>query len=142
MTNHSIRNFRDLLVWQRSMDLVVDVYRLTSQYPSDERFGLTAHTRKTSISIPSNVAEGCSRRQLPAYVNHLNIAMGSEGELSTQLEVGLRLGYVSAHDLEKPFQQLNEIGRMLNGLSSSLEAAIEQQEAERRRNEAERRRMR
>ena len=131
MTNNSIRNFRDLLVWQRSMDLVLEVYKITSNYPDDERFALTTHTRKTSISIPSNVAEGCSRRQPVAYVNHLNIAMGSEGELSTQLELGQRLGYVSARDLERPFIALSEIGRMLNGLAGSIEQSREFQNAQR-----------
>ena len=126
MTN-TIRSFQDLLVWQKSMDLVLDVYRITDKYPSHERFGLTSHTRKTAIPIPSNVAEGCSRRALSVYINHLNIAMGSEGELFTQLEVGRRLGYISQKDLEKPFGDLSEIGKMLNGLGSSLEVAFEKQ---------------
>ena len=125
MTNNPIRNYRDLLVWQRSMDLILDVYRITRNYPDDERFELRAHTRKTSISIPSNIAEGCSRRQPVAYVNHLNIAMGSEGELGTQLLVGHRLGYVSARDIEKPLDALSEIGRMINGLAGSIEASEE-----------------
>ena len=91
------------------------------------------HTRKSAISIPSNVAEGANRRALPAYVNHVNIAMGSEGELFTQLELGRRLGYISANDLAKPFSDLAEIGRMLNGLSTSLELAIERQKAQQQR---------
>lgn len=131
MTNFQIQDFRDLHVWQRSMDLVLDVYRITDAYPRYEMFNLTTHTRKSSISIPSNVAEGANRRALPAYVNHVNIAMGSEGELFTQLEVGRRRGYVSDKDLEKPFRDLAEIGRMLNGLSTSLELAIERQKARR-----------
>ena len=131
MTNNPIRNYRDLLVWQRSMDLVLDVYGITSNYPDDERFALTTHTRKTSISLPSNIAEGCSRRQPVAYVNHLNIAMGSEGELGTQLLVGQRLGYVSARQIEKSLSALSEIGRMINGLAGSIEASEEFQNAQR-----------
>ena len=129
MTNNDIRNFRDLIVWQRSMDLVLDVYRITNRYPDNERFALTTQTRKSCISIPSNIAEGCSRRQPVAYVNHLNIAMGSEGELSTQLEIGQRLGYVSVRELDRPFKALAEIGRMLNGLAASIEASKEYQDA-------------
>ena len=118
-----INNFTDLTVWQRSMDLIVDVYKITERFPHSEQFVLTAHTHKTSISIPSNIAEGFrrQRRSLPTYLKHLDIALGSEGELFTQLEVGRRLGYVSAKDLEKPFDDLSEIGRMLNGLIASLE---------------------
>jgi len=119
-----INNFTDLHVWRRAMDLVVDVYDLTAAYPRSEQFVLTAHTHKTVISIPSNIGEGFrrQRRSLAAYVNHLDIALGSEGELFTQLEVGRRLAYVSAKTLEKPFADLNEVGRMLNGLIASLEA--------------------
>jgi four helix bundle protein len=131
MTNPLIQDFRDLVVWQRSMDLVLDVYRLTDAYPRYEMFNLTTHTRKSAISIPSNVAEGANRRSLPPYINHVNIAMGSEGELFTQLLVGQRLGYVAEKDLEKPFDNLAEIGRMLNGLSTSLELALERQTARR-----------
>jgi four helix bundle protein len=129
MANPEVQDFRDLRVWQRSMDLVLDVYRITDAYPRHELFNLTTQTRKSAISIPSNISEGANRRALPAYVNHVNIAMGSEGELFTQLEVGRRLGYVSTKDLERPLSDLAEIGRMLNGLSTALELAIERQRA-------------
>jgi four helix bundle protein len=131
MTNTPIRNYRDLFVWQRSMKLVLEVYKITNDYPDDERFALRAHTRKTSISIPSNVAEGCSRRQPVAYVNHLNIAMGSEGELGTQLLVAQQLGYVSERDIEWSLNELSEIGRMINGLAGSIETSKEFQDAQR-----------
>jgi four helix bundle protein len=123
-----INNFTDLHVWRRSMDLVVDVYRLTEQFPKSELFVLTAQTHKSVISIPSNVAEGFRRQQrsLLAYLNHLDIALGSEGELFTQLEIGRRLGYVSATTLQKPLADLEEVGRMLNGLITSLQKKAEQ----------------
>jgi four helix bundle protein len=129
MTNLEIQDFKDLYVWQRSMDLVLDVYRITETYPRHELFNLTTQTRKSAISIPSNVAEGANRHAPAAYVNHVNIAMGSEGELLTQLEIGRRLGYVSGKELERPLRELAEIGRMLNGLATSLELAIERQKA-------------
>jgi four helix bundle protein len=96
----------------------------SSRFPRSEQFGLTFQTNKSVISIPSNVAEGFrrQRRSLLAYLNHLDIALGSEGELFTQLECGRRLGFVSAKILEKPFDDLSEIGRMLNGLMTSLES--------------------
>ena len=129
-----IQNFTDLQVWQRSMDLVVDVYRITEAYPRHELFVLTGQTHKSAISIPSNIAEGfCrARRSLPAYLNHLNIAMGSEGELYSQLEIGRRLKYATGKKLDKAFSDLNEIGRMLNGLIGSLELKQEQDARERK----------
>lgn len=118
-----INNFTDLIVWQKSMDLVVDVYHITSKYPRDERFGLTFQTNKSSISIPSNIAEGFrrQRRSLSTDINHLDISLGSEGELYTQLHAGLRLGFIKERDLLRPLAQLQEIGRLLNGLIMSLE---------------------
>jgi four helix bundle protein len=120
-TNH---NFTDLNVWQRSMDLVVDVYRLTDGYPKSERFALSHQTRKSVVSIPSNIAEGFCRRSALAYINHLNIALGSEGELFTQLECGRRLGFAWDPRLEKYFDDLSQVGKMLNGLVRSLERSV------------------
>jgi four helix bundle protein len=127
MTNH-IRHFTDLKVWQRSMDLVVDLYRLTDRYPKSEMFVLTAHTRRTAISIPSNIAEGFCRASKPTYIKHLNIALGSEGELYTQMECGRRLGFARDPTLQKCFDDLSEVGKMLRGLVRSLEASHNQQE--------------
>src|SRR5687768_12687208 len=104
-----ITHFKELTVWQRAMDLVVDVYRLTETYPRSEMFVLTSHTRKTAISIPSNIAEGCCRRSTPAYINHVNIALGSEGELYTQLEASRRLGFASSDRVESLFKDLAEV---------------------------------
>jgi four helix bundle protein len=119
-----INNFTELVVWQRAMELVVEVYRVTEAFPRAERFGLTAQIRRSVISIPSNVAEGFrrKRRSLASYINHLDIALGSEGELFTQLDAARRLRFVPANALDKSFADLGEIGRMLNGLIASLDA--------------------
>jgi four helix bundle protein len=124
-----IDNFTDLIVWQKSMNLLVDVYGITSKYPRSERFGLTFQTNKSSVSIPSNIAEGFrrQRRSISTYLNHLDISLGSEGELYTQLIAGQRLGFVTEKDLVKPLEQLSEIGRMLNGLIVSLEPKEQEQ---------------
>ncbi len=118
-----IKNFTELIVWQRAMDLVIDVYRVTAMYPRSERFVLTVQTERAAISIPSNIAEGFrrQRRSLGAYLYHLDVARGSEGELFTQLEVARRLGYVPQERLTKPLGELVEIGKMLNGLIGALE---------------------
>jgi four helix bundle protein len=98
------------------------------QFPKSELFVLTAQTHKSAISIPSNIAEGFRRQQrsLLAYLNHLDIALGSEGELFTQLEIGRRLGYVSGTTLQKPLADLEEVGKMLNGLIASLDSKASQ----------------
>ena len=80
-----VRTFKDLLVWQKAMDLSVEIYRLTKNYPSDERYGLTAETRKTSRSVPYNIAEGHKRSTTADYIRFLSISQGSVGELETQL---------------------------------------------------------
>jgi four helix bundle protein len=117
-----IKHFTELQVWQRAMDLVVNVYRITDAYPRSELFALTAQTHRSVISIPANIAEGFSRRSNSAYVNHLNIALGSEGELYTQLRIGERLDYVSAKTIEKTLDDLSQIGKMLHALIRALEA--------------------
>jgi four helix bundle protein len=80
----TIRNFRDLLAWQRAMDLVVELYRVTGLMPPDERFGLTAQMRRAAVSVASNIAEGQGRRTDGEFLNHLSMAHGSLRELETQ----------------------------------------------------------
>jgi len=103
------------------MQLVEDVYDLTRLLPSDERFGLTMQMRRTAISIPSNVAEGFRRWRRQAYCNHVSIALGSQGELETQIEVAVRLQQVSRGRAAGVMQRVEEVGKMLNGLLRSLE---------------------
>ena len=92
MTN----SFRDLKVWQKAMLLVEDVYRASKQFPRDERFGLTSQLRRAAVSIPSNIGEGGRRKRTKAQLNHLDIALGSQGEVEVQVELALRLGYSNA----------------------------------------------
>ena len=119
-----ITNFRELQVWQQAMDLVVNVYKLTDDFPREERFTLRAQTRRTAISIPSNIAEGASRRTTPVFLNHIDIALGSEAELFTQLELSKRLGYASPARVERSLQRLSVVGRMLNGLATALQQRL------------------
>ena len=121
---NQIRSYQDLDVWKLGMDLVMDCYALTSRFPADERFGLTAQARRAAVSIPSNVAEGHNRRSPDsnkAYRNHVSIALGSSGELDTHLEVALRLGYVRFKDLEFATEKLDRVGQMLRRLQQRLE---------------------
>lgn len=123
MTN--IKSFRDLNVWQESMQLVEDMYALTKLFPQEERFGLTMQARRTAISIPSNVAEGFRRWRRQAYCNHVSIALGSQGELETQLEIAIRLKFVASSHAAATSKRIEEVGKMLSGLLRSLEEGPE-----------------
>jgi four helix bundle protein len=121
----TIKSFRDLRVWQQGMQLVEDVYELSRMLPRDERFGLTMQMRRAAVSVPSNVAEGFRRWRRQAYCNHISIALGSQGELETQIEVAIRLKYVTTTRASAVTQRVEEVGKMLNGLLRSLEERAE-----------------
>jgi four helix bundle protein len=119
---HSTQSFRDLQVWQRAMDLVEDVYVTTKAFPGDERFGLTAQVRRAAVSIASNIGEGKRRKKRGPLLNHLDIALGSQGEVEVQLEIAQRVGFLALRDYRRLASRAEEVGRMLNGLIAALEA--------------------
>ena len=116
-----ILSFRDLEVWQYAMQLVVIVYKASDRFPSAERFGLTSQVRRAVVSIPSNIAEGHARRSDGVYLNHVKIALGSQAELGTQIELALRLGFLDAGTTESLLGDVDRVRRMLHGLRGSLE---------------------
>lgn len=120
-----MNSFRDLKVWEEAMLLVEDVYRLSRNFPADERFGLTSQLRRAAVSIPSNIGEGWRRKRRRAYLHHLDIALGSQGELDVQVELAQRLSYVSAADHKEMVERIDRVGRMLNGLIASLQPATD-----------------
>lgn len=113
-----IKSYEDLIAWQKSYQVVLEIYRLTKTFPDDERFGLVSQMRRAAVSIPSNIAEGWGRRSRTDYVRFLKMAAGSSYELHTQLRLARDLGYLKADEL---FELLNESERVLNGLIRSLE---------------------
>lgn len=113
--------FRDLKVWQRSMDLVERIYEVSTAFPKDERFGLTSQIRRAAVSVPSNIGEGSRRKKRKAFLNHLDIALGSQAEVEVQLEIAQRLRFLKMADYKQTQSTVEEIGRMLNGLIVSLE---------------------
>jgi four helix bundle protein len=117
----TIKSFRDLLVWQKSVDLAVNCHRIAKRFPRDEQPALGYQVRKSSLSIPSNVAEGFSRHSTAFYVQHLWTAHASGAELETQLIVGNRIGIVAEVEAEALIRDAAEVGRMVNGLVASLE---------------------
>lgn len=113
------KNHKELLVWQKAMQLVVDVYNLIRLLPKEETYGLSDQMRRAAISIPSNIAEGNARSSQKDMVHFLYIAQGSRAELETQLELCELIGYISKERLEPVLLQTQEIGRMLSGLIKS-----------------------
>jgi four helix bundle protein len=117
----SIESYRDLTAWQKAMTLAAECYRLTALFPLEERYGLTVQIRRAAVSIPSNLAEGHNRRSRSAFANHVGIALGSQAELETQIDLAVRLGF-AGQDSAEPAQALAaEVGRLLHGLVRSLE---------------------
>lgn len=116
----SVRNYRDLIAWQKAMDLVVAVYDTTKQYPADERFGLTSQTRRAAVSIPCNIAEGHARDSTKEFLHFLSITNGSLAELETQLILGERLGFLENAATSDRLKECTEVARIVNGLRRSL----------------------
>src|SRR6476620_429540 len=108
--------YRELDTWQRAMDLVGRVYVLSEQLPDHERYGLCSQIRRAVVSIPSNIAERHCRRTTRAYTNHVSIALGSQGELETCVEVTRRLKLISNESAEEIQTECAAVGRMLSGL--------------------------
>jgi len=117
----TIQSFRDLLVWQRSMELTVAIYKLTQAFPREEMFGLTSQLRRSAISVPSNIAEGHGRMNPREFKHFLLIARASNCELQTQLELSGALGFADAQLLATAQRNSNELEKMLFGLLSKLQ---------------------
>ena len=117
-----IRSFRDLEIWKRGISLVEAVYKATEDFPRQEAFGLTGQIRRAAVSIPSNVAEGFARYHGKEYTQFLYIAMGSCAELSTQLDIALRLGYLDAKRSVALLDEVEQISKMTMGLVKKLKA--------------------
>ena len=110
-------------VWKKSMDLVPQVYELVRHFPDIERFALSDQMRRAAVSVPSNIAEGAARQTHKEFINYLHMAQGSLSELDTQIEVSLRLGYVSESLLVPVRKSMGDVDRMLTGLIRSLRAS-------------------
>lgn len=110
------KSYRELVVWQKAIDLVSQVYLVSKQFPREEVYGLTAQIRRAAVSIPSNIAEGQGRRSPREFVQFLRIARGSLAEVETQIFIADRLGYLERSSAEKLLMSSEEVGRILQGL--------------------------
>lgn len=115
-----MRNYRELEIWKNGISIVEKIYAISAKLPSDERFGLRNQINRASISIPSNIAEGCSRNSEIEFKRFLEIAMGSLFEVETQLTICERLGFCDKSDLSDILQLLNTEAKMINSLISKI----------------------
>ena len=119
-SQQAIRDYKDLHVWQKGMQLAKEIYLLTGKFPSEEKFGLVSQMRRAAVSIPSNIAEGQARNTTGEFVQSISHAEGSAAEVDTQLRLSIELGYYSANDLETVFRLLTDVQKMLKRLRYSL----------------------
>jgi four helix bundle protein len=115
-----VQSFRDLLVWQRSIQLTVAIYRITQSFPREETYGLSSQIRRSAVSVPSNIAEGQGRLTSGEFKQFLGIARGSNCGLQTQLEIARALGYGDVHGIEEAEGPSCEVGKMINAILQSL----------------------
>ncbi|OPC06178.1 four helix bundle protein [Elizabethkingia ursingii] len=113
-----IKSHKDLKVWQESMDLVTDIYELVQNFPAEEKYNLTSQIKRSAVSIPSNIAEGAGRKSNLEFIQFLNIASGSLSELETQLEIAIRLKFITEN--EELLKKIIFIRIMITNLKKSL----------------------
>ncbi len=116
----SKHNFKELIVWQKSKDLVIEIYRATECFPKSETFGITSQIRRSAVSIPSNIAEGCGRSTDLQLKQFLDFAYGSANELETQILVANELNYLKNEDGIKLSSLISEVQKMIFGFKKSL----------------------
>jgi four helix bundle protein len=119
-TRGDVSRYRDLVVWQQAMDLVVDAYRISAFFPRDEKYGLVQQLRRAAVSVPSNIAEGHGRDHMGDYLRQLSIANGSLMELETQVLIAGRLGYVPGDKANCVLARAARVGKLLSGLTRAL----------------------
>jgi four helix bundle protein len=115
-----VKDYRELIVWQKSMDLVEAAYRLTAGFPKEEIYGLSIQIRRSAISVPSNIAEGQARNTTRDFLHFLSIAYGSLKELETQVLISERLCYINASIRDSLLKSTIEVARLISGLKSAL----------------------
>lgn len=117
----TVKSFRELLVWQKSMHLAERCYLASRRFPREDQWGLGQEIRKSCVSVPSNIAEGYGRHSTPEYIHHLRFSNGSNNELQTQIELARRVEIITVNEASTLIADAEEIGRMLQGLIRSLE---------------------
>lgn len=122
--NMTVQHYRQLIVWQKAMELVKMVYELTAKFPKEELFGLTGQMRRASVAVPSNIAEGQGRNSTKDFLRFVSISYGSLLELETQTFISEMLKYLTSEETNLLLEKCAEVGRLANGLKSSLERKL------------------
>lgn len=115
-------NFKNLKVWEKSVDLAVKVYQVTAEFPNEEKFGITSQMRRSSVSVPSNIAEGTARNTSKAVLNSLDISLGESFELETQAIIANRVGILDHKTFNEIEADISEVQRMIHGFMQTLES--------------------
>jgi four helix bundle protein len=114
------QHYKQLIAWQKAVAMVTEAYRLTRDFPREEMYGLVSQIRRAAVSVPSNIAEGSGRRTTGEFIQFLGQSYGSLCELETQVIIAGHLGYVVQQSVNGFLEQVSEVGRIINGLISSL----------------------
>jgi four helix bundle protein len=120
-----MRPHEKLDVWQKAVDFVVTIYKITEPFPKEEKFGLTSQIRRAAVSIPANIAEGAARTSRKEFLHFLSNAQGSASEVATEILIALRLRYLDEQLYSNLNSELESIGRMITGLSQHLKRSAE-----------------
>ena len=123
MESNNVRPHKKLIVWQKSIDLVENIYKHSGKFPGSELYGLTNQLRRASVSISAKIAEGAARRTSKDYLKYLNISRASLSEVDTLIDISLRLGYIDKSTHSEFTETMNHIGAMLNGLIRKVKNA-------------------
>jgi four helix bundle protein len=115
-----MKDFRKLVIWSLSMELVKDIYELTTSFPDAEKFGLVSQMRRCSVSIPSNIAEGSGRSSEIEFKRFLEISLGSSFELETQIQLSVQLGFSKMDSIHDLLMKLNSLQKQINNLISKI----------------------
>jgi len=121
-----INTYRELVVWQRAMQLVEDTYKATRDFPREERYGLCSQLQRSAISIPSNIAEGHERRSTAEFLRFMAFALGSIAEVETQVLLAQRLNYLPEAGTARLLDQADQLGRMMRAMHRTLRARVQQ----------------
>ena len=113
-------NFKNLKIWQLGIELIMEVYAISKQFPTEERYGLTTQVNRSALSVPSNIAEGSGRGTNKDFANFLSIAIGSLYELETQIIVARQLNFIKEEQFNKLSKMVNELEKMINGIRNNL----------------------
>lgn len=121
----SLQSYKDFKVWQKAMDLTVEIYKLVKLLPKEETYALSDQMRRAVVSIPSNIAEGQGRNHTKEFINFLSIARGSNSELETQLQICVKLNYITEKEIENALKLCEEVGKMLSTLIKKLRLELD-----------------